>query len=278
MIKKRKKFTLIELIVVFVVFIILVSAIMEIFNSISRNLRIADANRNIYERARLAFDIMGRDIQCAYYGDETVPFWHHSSVSGWNEYSNELLAFVATTPFPPETYSSDLFEIKYQLYYTDNPAEDTAGWIVRSVTSNLTDPTTTNPKWNFSSNFSTGYTTDSISPISAFTADNTSSDSYTKLIPYVTRLEFTCYDKNGDELSSDNTTSTVADECADATNFPYYVRIMISLLDRISWTKWINAGGTLHDLDNDPAEAIRKKNERTFKQDILIGNRGQCND
>jgi hypothetical protein len=271
-----KKLTLIELVVALVVFLILSSIIMGIFNSINNNLTTADGERDIYERARIALDIISRDIQCAYYGEETVPFWHHSSVSNWGEYNNELLALVSTSAFPTDNYSSDLFEIKYQLYYTTDTSEDTSGWILRSITDNLTNSTTANPKWNFNNNFNVGYTTNASSPLSAFTADSTSSDLPSKLIPYVTKLSFRCYNEDGIELDSDIENSLLEDAC-NVTDFPYTVEINMSLLDRVSWNKWINAGGTPHDLENDPVSNLRRKSERSFTQSVLIGNRGQCN-
>ena len=271
---KLKKFTLIELSVALIVFLILVSIIMGIFRSINANLIIAEGNRDIYEKARMALDIISKDIQCAYYGDQSAPFWHHSSVSNWGEYNNELLAFVSTTSHSSSTFSSDLFEVKYQLYYTADPTEDTAGWIVRSVTGNLIDSTTVNPKWNFYSNFRAGYTTDGSDPVSAFTGDSTSGSLYEKFIPCVTELTYRCYDKDNNELVSDIETSISEDDC-NVTDFPYLIEINISLMDRISWHKWISAGGTPHDLENDPAADLRRKSERSFRQTVLIGNRGQ---
>jgi hypothetical protein len=266
--QKIKKLTLIELVGALIVFLILASVIMGIFNSINKNLSIAEGERDIYERARIALDVISKDIQCAYYGDETAPFWHHSSVSSWGEYNNELLALVSTTPYPSNNYSSDLFEVKYQLYYTTDISEDTSGWILRSVTGNLTDSTTVNTKWNFNNNFTVGETGNSF----AFSADTSSSDEYSKLIPYVTKLTFKCYGEDGVELDSD-----INDTTCNVTNFPYTIDIKMTLMDRISWNKWISTGGTPHDLENDPAANLRRKNERSFTQSVLIGNRGQSN-
>ena len=270
------RFTLVELIIALTVFVILIAIVMQIFKATQTSWNIADSERNIFENARIALDVIGKDIQCAYYGDGTAPFWHHEGDDSWGEYKNDLLAFVSVTPFPAEPYSSDLFELKYQLYYTNNPHADSAGWILRSSTSNLLNLTAENNKWNFGSNFDVGFTTDNSIPVSAFTADNSSNGSYDKLIPYVTSLSFTCYDIDGDSLLPDTSTYLNEDSCV-VSEFPYSVEVKMSLLDKVSWNKWVGmfSDSTFPEDESNHAETFRKKHEREFSQLILIGDRGQ---
>ncbi|MCF7791087.1 MAG: hypothetical protein K9M56_03725 [Victivallales bacterium] len=274
LVSKAGNLTLVELMVALIVSLILFSAMMKIFNSLYKNLGTAKTSSNIYQNARIALDVIGRDLQCAYYGNSSAPFWHHSSVSEWGEYNNELLAFVSNSPFPSNYYSSDLFEVKYQLFYPTSTTQDSAGWILRSVTGNISAPNLNNPKWNFNNNFNVGYTTNSVNPAAAFTADSSSSSNFHKLVPYVTSLSFKCYNENGTEIEADTSISTAEDN-AEVTGFPYSLEMNISLLDKTSWDKWIKAGGTPDNLENDPAYYVRKKYERSFKQTVLIGNRGQ---
>jgi hypothetical protein len=128
---------------------------------------------------------------------------------------------------------------------------------MRSVTGDSSDD------WNFYNNLTAGLTGSD----NAFTANNDSSEAYQKLIPYVTTLNFTCYDKTGGEISG--TTNAVV-------SFPFYIQVDLSLMDKNSWQRWINLGGAPHDLQSSGAiYDFRKKHERTYSKTVLIGDRGQ---
>ena len=294
-----KNFTLIEITVSMAVFVVLMLGIMGFLRTVHNTSNISRGEKNMFENSRIALDIISRDLQCIYYGPDRAPFWHWKpddpKTAGWGIFSNELLAFVSTTPLPPnDDCSSDLCEVKYQLYYTTNPDNSLAGWLRRSVTGNKLSDKSDNLKWNFnnnydddpSPNFLVGFTSDTDGdgvPYASFTANSTSNENYQGLIPFVTKFEVTCYNRNGTAITPDSQTSTSAintstqpETTPAGMEFPYSVQVSISLMDRYSWKKWISIGGQPHNLQTaGNAFEFRRKHERTFTETILIGERGQ---
>ncbi len=274
--RKNKLFTLIELIVVMALFVVIFAIVTRFYDSVHKVVSASGEHSMIFENAKIAMDLMTREIQCIYYENGQTPFWHHGSSTSWNEYSNELLAFVSATSFLPNTdCTTNLCEIKYQLYYTTTSTDQLAGWLRRSVTGNKSSGND-NAKWNYYDNLTVGYTTTSVSdtPVAAFTANSVSSDNYQKVIPYVTDLTFNCFDKYGETIDPDDETSQDPDACT-ITGFPFSIEINLSIMNKNSWQKWIDIGGTPENLSTDPKSDFRKKHERSFKKTVLIGNRGQ---
>ena len=265
--KNNRKFSLIELIAVLAVLSILIIASFQFFSSTQNVWQITQSNRTVTEDARIALDIISRDLENAYYGDGSAPFWHwrpdNPATAGWGQFSNELIAFVSSTHIPPNTDCiSKLCEIKYQKHYT-TAHDSNEGWLERSVTGDrLTSPVRINSRWNFFNNITVSYGTDT----SAFTANSDSSDDYQKLIPFVTDFKVDCYDKADAEILPNNQTSTTGN--LTPSNFPYSVVITITLLDSSSWQKWIGMSGTA-------ADSFKENKQQTFTRTVLIGNRGQ---
>ncbi|HBC88041.1 MAG TPA: hypothetical protein DCZ94_13915 [Lentisphaeria bacterium] len=256
------RFTLIELIASMGVFAVLMLILMTFFDSAQRTWT-ESYNRSLaYENARIAFDLIERDLQCIYYQQENVPFWHKAATAAaWTAYRNQMLAFVSQTPVPPNSYcESKLCEIKYQLYYASDHNDANDGWLLRSATGDKSDANIDNSKWNFNQNFTVGLS----DALNAFTGNTDSSDDFDKIIPYVTDLSFTCYKLNGSEITPDSSGTAT-------TEFPYSIRVDITLMDRNSFAKWQNLdrGGT--------ANAAQFKNDRSrkFSKTFLIGERGQ---
>ena len=273
-------FTLIELVVTMAVFLVLVGIILNFYNTAFNATSSSAGNSMMFENARIAMDLITRDIQCIYYKKGAIPFWHWAPVNPasppatWKRYRNELLAFVSATDVPPnDECISNLCEIKYQLYYSTNKTDENNGWLRRSVTGDKTRDGE-NKKWNFYYNFKVGYTTNSDAPVSSFTANSNSSENYQKVIPYVTDLSFTCYKKDGTVIAPDNTTGNDAEVL---TEFPYSVHFSLSILDKNSWGKWLSLFPDGSYPGNEPASAktFRDKHERTFTKTIFIGDHGQ---
>ncbi len=260
----RNKFSLVELAATVAVLSILVVASFEFYSSTQNVWQISENNRNSIEDARIALDIISRDLANAYYGDGAAPFWHwrpdDPATSGWGEYSNELVAFVSNTPNPPNDDCAKLCEVKYQLHYSSSHDAD-EGWLERSVTGDRDDNNALNSKWNFFNNLTVSFDTTT----SAFTADTGSSDAYQKLVPYVTEFAVDCY-------SSDNADTEIApDQNLSGnvpTQFPYYVVITLKLMDQNSWQKWMTLAGSA-------ADSFKDDHVQTFTRTVLIGDRGQ---
>ena len=256
----QRFFTLLEMIVTLAVFLILISIVLTFYDTV---FKASEASRNsggVFSNARVALDIITRDIQCVFYKNGKIPFWHIDKIATEVDftdpnYHNDLLAFISATPLPQSNNSSKLCEVKYQLYNdNDDPSDPLAGWIRRSVTGDDSVDS-----WNFQDNFEVGE--NGIG--NAFTANDDSSDPYEKLIPNVTGLTFECYKKDG-------LTPT-----ATRTEFPYSIRIILSLVDDATWQKYTNLMST-GDQDNKVrAEAVKYENERTFTKTVFVGEHGQ---
>jgi len=279
---KTKPFTLVELTVSMAIFMIIMLSLMTLFNSSQKIWLDSSGKMESFENARIALDLMAKDLQAAYY-NHNAPFWHLSKPGSppppftlpCQYCQNELLAFVSATSIPPnDQCTSEYCEVKYVRYWTNIMTESNAGWILRSVTGDKTiDPSsgavTENDQtinasgtWNFINNFTVSL---SGPGTSAYTADDTSGETWRKLIPHVTNLTFRCYDKNKNELVRDTLGTTVSE-------FPTLVEIVIKLLDKSAWEKWVAIGG--NDIgESSAANVFRLQNERVFTRVVYLGDR-----
>ena len=263
--RNKHSFTLLELLVAMAVFSMMM-AILFRFIDIAQSAWTNSASRSmVYENARLAFDLIGRDLQSSYYSEDTIPFWHKAATdSSWGENRNESLAFIATTNIPPfDNCDSKFCEVKYQLYYADNHDDANEGWLMRSITGDHVDPADgggANPKWNYHSEFDISKST----ATSAFTGDDTSSDAYSGVIPYVTELSFKCLKRNADEITADSTGTS-------DTEFPSSVIVTITLMSRFTFKKWqtLDAAGASN------ADLFKEENSSTFRKTFFLGEKGQ---
>lgn len=257
-------FTLLELLASMAIFILLMFTLLTFFDSAQKAWTDSAHRSMLYENAAIVFNLIARDLQCIYYEEDKTPFWHKGATnSTWGAYRNPSLNFVSATSITQNNIcNSKLSEIKYQLYYASTHSESSDGWLLRSITGDQTDAGADNSKWNYYDNFTVGRTGAS----NAFSANSDSSEDFSKVIPYVTDLSFTCYKRDGTEITpdTDSTSSSV-------TEFPYSIRIDITLMDRNSFKKWqaLDTAGAPN------AATLKMNNERTFSRTILIGERGQ---
>ncbi|MCF7889131.1 MAG: hypothetical protein K9L78_03330 [Victivallales bacterium] len=263
---KKLKFTLVEMVITVVILVVISVILMVSFDTIRRATKISSSQTELFQNASIALDLITRDLQCIYYENGLIPFYHKGArESDSHPYKNDLLCFISSTPEKPTDANTNVCEIKYQLYSTDDLTEDSAGWMLRSATGDMLDASTNNPKWNFWENQDYFDMTESSY---AFTANSNSSSNYEKLIPYVTELKFTCYSRN-------EPSTPIAGDEADSKTFPYTVEVKLKLLDRESWQKWISVDSDHSDGESLPAQLVRRKNERTFTKAVEVGNRGQ---
>ncbi len=308
----RQAFTLVELVVAMAIFSLMMMVLINIFTSSQRVWSTAAARTEMFENARIALDIIALDLQTAHYDNGKVPFWHKPMTDPTNgaesyisvgpgeppysRYANEMLAFVAATPSPQSTNTSNLNEIKYQLAYAETN-EYNAGWLMRSTTGDSSgnlgwfrredgwnDAMMTVAGWAGAAMPNQWPNNSSMWPVVGganneweyvFTQGEGSSDPYRRLIPHVTNLEFVCLDKEYN-LISDKSTIIYRDK---STPFPYMVMVKLSLMDAVAWEKWLAIGGLPHQPirggESARAQEFRAENERTFTKLVLIGDRGQ---
>lgn len=263
---REKCFTLIELIFAMAVFLLLLVAVITFFYAAKNVWSFSDSRKQAFEDARVALDLMTRDLQCVYYTDDIAPFWLKTKGNDGKWYDDVSINFISLTDIGDVSGStSSLYEVKYQLWYPENGVQsDSDGWLMRSVTGS------SSPKWNFNNYpLSVGISGTN----KAFTANNDSNEPFNKFIPCVTRVEFNCFDRAWNVISG--TTST-------PQRLPYSVEIKLYILSKIDWQKWIAIGGKpsesindTEEITNSSAANFRKKHELVFSKTILLSERGQ---
>jgi hypothetical protein len=272
-------FSLLEMTVAFAVFLILIIIILRFFSTAFTATSKTTSQSMVFENARIAMDIITRDLNSIYYRNEATPFWHwkpYTKPALWGAYRNELLAFISASSLSPnDDCVSSLCEVKYQLYYSTNKTKSNNGWLRRSITGDRIS-TNANDKWNFYYNLNAGYGTDIRSEeAAAFTANSSSSEDYQKVIPYVTELSFICYDREGNFIEPDRNTN-VDNNSGKITEFPFSIDVTLKMMDKDSWGKWLNLFPDNDYPKNEPIPAIlfRQQNEREFRKTVFIGERG----
>ncbi len=294
---KEKKdisgFTLIELIAAMGVFSIVMVMMMTLFLSAQTIWRKTSQESQIFENARIALDLMAREVQCAYYEPNKTLFWYKPETSyasaSDKQYNNPSICFIASTQVPPNPFcESKLCEIKYQLYgMTYGTKNDNDGWFLRSATGDRKDDgsdnlynASTNPtgKLKFYNMFTIrvrgGSPTTEI-----YTLDNGSSEDWQKVVPYVTALTFECNRRDGSAITGyspkfADVSYILNKPKTDNTPFPFSIRINITLLDMESWNKWIAMIGS-STSEPTAAATFRQQRERKFSKIVLLGERGQ---
>jgi type II secretory pathway component PulJ len=299
------RFTLIELLAAMGVLMIIMFVLLSFFSSAQQAWTLSNARAEVYENARIALDLITRDLQCAYYVEDKTPFWHgaYPDSASWGDQGiNDIIAFVSATSSPPnDDATSRLCEIKYQKMNAATHSSNSDGWLRRSCTGDKLSGGAADAKWNFYNNIyvrRTGATT-------AFSANSDSSQDFEKVIPHVIELSFICYDKNGNDISAQNynhdddgdgvyeigvlpgkSTDPAANQ-QYPTPFPYAVKISLTLMDKASWDKWVVLDADPYDattqlttaakgaIEDVPAWEFRQKNQRTFTKTIFLGERGQ---
>jgi type II secretory pathway pseudopilin PulG len=267
MINKNRKniimrsFTLIEVLAAMAVFMILVSVMMQFFTT-ARNLWLTSSRRtDLYANARIALDMMARDLQCALYNNDNsaqgiYPFWfrEYNQNSGGNV---DELNFITSTDLKSIDANSNICEVRYTYVKTEGTdvTDDTAstndipvGWLVRSCVGD------NNGDYDF---MNYPFSTSGASRMDDIWKD---SNKYKKVIPGVISLDFTCY--------TDSSTVLTAMSGSDkyGTPFPKIVKITIVLMDPDSWAKYNKIIGE----DAIGAAMIKRSASRTFSRTIYL--------
>ena len=284
--KKNTPFTLLELILAMGILMVIMVIMLSFFSAAQKAWMTTSANAEIYENARVAMDLMTRDLQATLYNDEIstrgiYPFWHES---------DNRINFISATNVGDAGDVSNIREVKYArsngnlaaspLTQEDLPSTVLGttilkgGWLVRSVTGDFTvDPTDSNDKTKPLNKYNFALFPKSLGDsqrmykifkeISGTTViAKASSNNFNYVVPYVVSLTFTCYNRlfqdmrnlNGDTVQGTFLNGDAVYDyslpgavTAPPTPFPYAIQIDIVLLDRTSWIKWIAMGGSVAD-------------------------------
>jgi len=248
--RKIRAFTLLEVLVSMAVFTVLMLALMQFFGA-AQKIWTGTGQKNImYENARVAMDLMSRDLQCAFYEWDRVPFLYTANDPST---SYDKIAFVTASGRVPNTNCiSRLCEMQYYVGTAAN-----LNYLMVTCTGEKTDANLDNTaNWDFYRNSGS---------IGVAAAVFSTADTAQQVIPYVTGLKFSCYDKNMNSLS------------ATPGFFPYSVKIDLTLLDRESYIKWVAmpSGGGDSSSDSSTTKTFRQNNERTFSRMVILGEKGQ---
>jgi type II secretory pathway pseudopilin PulG len=113
---RKNSFTLVEMLASMAILVILMGFLFQFLSSAQRAWSLIETNTRIYENARVALDLITRDLQCAVASDtedEEIPFY----------YATGQPTFVSATPLPYDNPDSRLCEITYSFNPTDNDLE-----------------------------------------------------------------------------------------------------------------------------------------------------------
>ena len=289
--KKNKPFTLLELILAMGILAVMMVLMLSFFSAAQKAWMASSANAEIYENARIAMDLMSRDLQAALYNDENstkgiYPLWHES---------DSRISFISATSVGDAADGSNLIrEVKYARSEGTITPDDLgngtplkSGWLVRSVTgASCVDATDANNKNNPLNkyNFALFPRSDGDSKrvykvfkeiLGGTGAANKSSQDFNYVVPYVVSLKFTCYSNRVQNMVATGVYSYSSSSTAESTPFPFAIGIEIVLLDRASWTKWKAMGGNIATPNSDAAgpKSFREAHQRTFTTMIYLGER-----
>ena len=197
----RRNFTVVELITAMTVLIVLMLVLTRFFTSAESVWTLTSKTTEIYENARIAFDLITRDLQGAVARSNDQPGSHIY----FEEVANDTLRFVTSAETPTTTATtvhSRLFEVGYQFQNEEFQRawvnEDNANWNVYGS------------RDSDSVNQQTGYQ---------------------KVISGVLGATIVCYDESFTAPATWNGTSY-------ETKLPSMVRVTMTLLDHQSYEKW----------------------------------------
>jgi type II secretory pathway pseudopilin PulG len=292
---KKRYFTLVELLAAMAVFSIISLVMMRFFNSSQKVWSIASQRNILYSDARIALNLMTRDLQCAMYNNENsaigiYPFWYkYNGAVGTNDYYTTAIAdtqlnFITATDIRPDTTASSICEVRYAFVPAgpDKPMGASGklfagGSFLRSCTGDKNTDGSTNTKYNFSSIPYSGTSTTRIDDI----FKDSSSNDYELVISNVYDFKITCYivDSSGvlqtvDSLSSagawGGTGSYQGFNLKRGTPFPVAIKIDLHMMAKADWNAWTLA---VQDGNDYQAGKIIRQKMRTFSKTVFLGAR-----
>ncbi len=245
---KKLKFTLIELLVAMAVFALLMASLMQFFGSAQKLWSLSSAKSEMFEDARVALELISRDLQCTYYSPGSyVPFEYKVTAP------NKRLSFVAyTNNKPSDPNNSRICKIHY---FYDASATDSPLFL--AVVGNMSSGSS--GAWDFPSFFNLSESAAFTTPASADTAGTTAYIS--TLIPYVADFSVILYDEQNNVVANES-------GCSLTGRPPYTAQVTLKLLSRLDYTKWKTMSGA-------PADTFKDQNARCFTKRVVIGDRGQ---
>jgi len=239
MINRRRKysFTLIELLVAMSVLVIIVVLLFQVLNHGRNAWSAIERNARVYENARIALDIIARDLQSAVALDENgreIPFYVGGmDAPGGTGLSQAMVAFVSAAPPLNDNVNSRLTEISYTW-------DEDEYLLMRRMVQDEEDA-----DWDFygSSNNENNWVT------------TVGSANFEGVIEGVEELRFLCYNQGGNLIEFSGA------EGQTMNRLPSYVAVSITLVDP-------RAADT--DLPDAARDRIKDRSRRTFNKVIYL--------
>jgi len=123
--RRQHGFTLVEILVAVIVTALLLTTIYGVFISVSEARRRIEADSEIYHRARVIFDRIGREIHGTYWSAEN----RRSSFAGGLDEQNRPFLELSTTTATPQSGGGGIVLVRYLL--RDDPENEETRELVR---------------------------------------------------------------------------------------------------------------------------------------------------
>ena len=244
---QKSNFTLVELLAAMGIFAIIMLIVFQMLASSQDVWSLTQTNTRIYENARIALDVITRDLQCAIASnrhDGEIPFYTGNTLTGYD--TNIRLAFVSARVHTDDCQSA-LSEIVYTLYTGAGASyADDRYWFRRSQMGDQNDdPANENHAWDFYGDTSDAW----IDTARTVGADTDNGTNFQRVINGVEDLYFVCYDDTGATYAED----------AVITELPASVYVSITLFDP-----------KLSDVWGNLPPAKQNQSRRTFTKMIYL--------
>lgn len=280
---------MIELMVSMFIFLLMMGVMARYFTAANQIWRSTAKKNEIYSNARVAMDLIARDIQGVLYNNDLesakgiYPVWHKGASGAFGE----MLNFVAYTPLKPDKDAvSSICEIRYstvsegQTLIVGSTTLEEFDLIRSSVGDNNED------KYNFSLfprctydsvsgeyKVKDYYTANSKYRIESVFEDSSSGD-WQRVIKYVVDLKFEFYYYDATSYTTEKSTkfldltdSFVTNSDKDkGDNLPNRIRIVMSIIDKATYLKYKKIAAA------DKADFL-KDNKLTFFRTVYFSKR-----
>jgi type II secretory pathway pseudopilin PulG len=223
-----RKFTMLELIVSMSVLTVIMIIMMEFFSSAQKAWVASSEQADVYDNARIALDLITSDLNSiSYKPTSNINFYHSGTMP-------DILGFIAYS-------NGGLKKIIYTVNKNQSPGNKKYRFLVRCA---VTDHDySTKPAGTESTVF------------------NVPEKEYSRIIPHVCDLEFTCYDKDLNKI----------DPGSKYGQFPWYVQIKLTLMGSRNFEKW----KAFKNVSATKADELLESYGVTINKLVYLVNRGQ---
>lgn len=271
-------FTLIELLVALGVFSVMMVGLMQFYVSTQNLWLNMSARTNTFEKARIALDIISADLQSAYYeADERKSFF--AVLDDTSE--GNMLAFATVRATPVGDSVSKLTAVFYKHFKeSDVPKGNSFDPMKPESSTNIPDKRYTLQIFEAGDNensiywkFTRSYTGESPKKDDNPFKDYPALDGLLWHTVIDGVIEFEVLPMKYDSSSSPKKLKeiSIADFWASSNpRFPEAVKLKLTLVDKVNFERWKDAGFPTETGDTDPYTLLIENNKRTFTRIVVL--------